>query len=372
MASSTSPTKKAPAKKAPAAAGDRRAAINNLTQDYCKFLVHYYFKTLVVVPSQQPYGCWIPNKLPSQKDGGYIKISLKKDDYERALGMASPQQSKTRSQKRNEQTVKELFKDDNKTTEKNVYLHVISYKATHGTCPDGVHMQVSHLCHIPACFNPDHLVSEATHINNQRKNCTRALLLPSNVDQESIRIVVRTCTGHGTTNLCIMPIIYNDNKHYKVVNPDTTTPVPETVFGGGGHASVTRKNSWGDWERKKRREQLQVQVQVEEEEEEEENEGGFVDDDDAFESPQERKKPKISYINKGDDNDDNDVVDKSPPRVSPPRAAPSREENQRNPKRPYWLAMQDDEEEEDPDEVTKELLSLASRSPSPRKRPKTS
>lgn len=315
MASSTSSTTTTKKNKAPD--GDRRAAINNMNQDYCKFLVDYYYKTLVVNPSQQPYGCWIPNKLPSSKDGGYVKITIKREDYERALGLSSSNNKMTRSQKQKQQMMDKLFNDGD---EKNIYLHVISYKATNGTCPDGVHTQVSHMCHVQSCFNPDHLVSESAYINNQRKNCTRALLLPPNVTDvktQGLRIVVRTCNGHGTTNMCIMPIIYNDTKNYKVVNPDTTTTmtttVPQTVLGKGGHHSKTRKVSWDQWLHKKRREE-------EAKEEEEEAADDDDDDDDVFEKPRSRKKPKV---NDDDDVNKDFVIDNpSPPPPPTPKPTP--------------------------------------------------
>ncbi len=50
-------------------------------------------------------------------------------------------------------------------------LHVLSFIDEKGFQPDGRTLQVSHLCHTPACFNPEHLIAETPLANNNRKNC---------------------------------------------------------------------------------------------------------------------------------------------------------------------------------------------------------
>jgi len=49
-------------------------------------------------------------------------------------------------------------------------VHVVAFWEKEGKGPaEGFH--VSHLCHNPACFNPDHLISESSKDNNSRKGC---------------------------------------------------------------------------------------------------------------------------------------------------------------------------------------------------------
>ena len=51
----------------------------------------------------------------------------------------------------------------------------------------------SHLCHIPNCINPDHLVLEPSHVNNDRQRCNneRGVKGPN------------FCWGHGVYGHCL-------------------------------------------------------------------------------------------------------------------------------------------------------------------------
>ncbi|KAK0667103.1 zinc-binding loop region of homing endonuclease-domain-containing protein [Cercophora samala] len=60
-------------------------------------------------------------------------------------------------------------------------LHLIAWAVTHNRDPIPG-LDISHLCHVKHCFNPEHLVAEARSINNQRKGCPGLLCCPLHTD----------------------------------------------------------------------------------------------------------------------------------------------------------------------------------------------
>ena len=210
--------------------GIERSAINALPQEYCCFLVNYYEQSLAAKPESLSYGCMIPSKQPSEKDGGYVKIALFIEDYKRA-GVP-------------ETIVKSLFPSGNSKAERNIYLHVIAFKAKHGYVPDGRHRHVSHLCDVPSCFHDGHLVDEDAETNNRRKNCRRCLLLPPEyMVADGRRVVVLACNGHGSDIKCIIPTEYlNCSQYYLINNATSIDKNVENCIEKGGPPTKGTKN----------------------------------------------------------------------------------------------------------------------------------
>lgn len=55
-----------------------------------------------------------------------------------------------------------------KIRSKNWYVHVLSYTLHKGPIPEG--LELDHLCHVRACFNPNHLEPVTHQINVSRGN----------------------------------------------------------------------------------------------------------------------------------------------------------------------------------------------------------
>jgi hypothetical protein len=203
---------------------DSTRAINYLPKYYCRFLVAFYREHLAADPEDQPYGCMIPEKKCSSGDG-YVKVTLHRDDFERA-GVS-------------EDVANQLFET---TTERDILLHVVAYKAEHGNVPDGRSVHVSHLCAERACFNPKHLASDSAMVNNSRKNCKRAVIAPQIEGQEK-RLIIRTCTGHGSHYKCILPQKFYNDEEYSIIDEEPDSP-KETIGGKGANQKQARKTVW--------------------------------------------------------------------------------------------------------------------------------
>jgi hypothetical protein len=205
-----------------------RTTIDNLPQDYCKFLVYWYQSILAAPQEEQPYGCMIPKK--AARIDGYVRVSLHEYDFKLASVSQDIRQ--------------QLFSSPG--SERTTYLHVIAFKALHGYVPDGVREHISHLCHEPACFFHEHLCVESAQVNNLRKNCKSCLVVPQVlIGPKQRKLVVVVCDGHGTANRCVIAPRYFDKTKYKLVIPEENPePLPATVKGDGRAVKRARKTLW--------------------------------------------------------------------------------------------------------------------------------
>jgi len=80
---------------------------------------------------------------------------------------------------------------------KPMVLHKIAYIAANGNPPPG--LEISHLCHNPACCKPAHLFAELGLPNNARKGCAVWVMCPHQHPNNQQRIV--WVCGHGNPTL---------------------------------------------------------------------------------------------------------------------------------------------------------------------------
>ena len=143
--------------------------------------------------------------------------------------------------------IDKLFPGRCPTHERNLYLHVIAFKAKHGSLPNGQTFHVSHQCGIPARF--EHVVAETAVVSNARKNCIRCIET-NHVDKVGKRIVVITCDGHGSPNICTLPLQYTTGNYTLVKR--LAMPRGTTKIGEGRHTKQSRKKQFKEFKSKKK------------------------------------------------------------------------------------------------------------------------
>ena len=98
-------------------------------------------------------GCWLAAKGANRLENGYVAVAP--EGLTATLNLA---QSRTDSKKCKPQGIHRLTVIASKPEE---CINRLLYEGWHA----------SHLCHIPTCFNPDHIAVEAKASNEARKSC---------------------------------------------------------------------------------------------------------------------------------------------------------------------------------------------------------
>lgn len=123
-------------------ADDNTVALwNRITERYARGKVRSE-RDLFSVPDADGKGCWLSTRAPAHNTG-YVKINLRNTE---GIGF-SP------------------------------FMHQLSLIAAgrreelNLSLGRGSDLQVSHLCHTPNCFNPEHLIVEPSRLNKSRNDC---------------------------------------------------------------------------------------------------------------------------------------------------------------------------------------------------------